>query len=123
MALKLTFKDTEFGVGDMVRVSQTLKESTKSGKSRLQNFDGTVIAIKGSGISKTFTVRRIGVQQIGIEKIFPVNSPSLSEIKIIKKGLKGVRRAKLYYLRTKAKKEAEKIYKRTQLKASHKNSK
>jgi len=110
MAISLKFKDTEFGVGDKVRVTQTVKEGEKE---RHQYFDGTVIAIKGKGVLKTFTVRRIGVQQIGIEKIFPTSSPSLKEVSIIKKASSGVRRAKLYYIRKKTKKEIDKIYNRS----------
>jgi len=62
-------------------------------------FQGVVIAIRGRGENKTFTVRRIGAAGVGIEKIFPLSSPLLTKIEIKKKG--DVRRAKLYYLRKK----------------------
>ncbi len=66
-------------------------------KSRVQNFEGVVIAISaGAGMDKTFTIRKIS-NGIGVERIFPINSPNIESIKVIKKGR--VRRAKLYYLR------------------------
>jgi large subunit ribosomal protein L19 len=107
MAITLKFKNVEIGVGDKVRVIQTSKEGDKE---RTQNFDGIVISIRGRDSGKSFIVRKIGAQQIGIEKIFPVNTPSLKEIKIIKKGTPGVRRAKLYYIRGKSRKEINRIY-------------
>lgn len=107
MAIKLKFKDIEFGVGDKVRVTQRLKEGDKE---RNQYFDGIVIAIRGKGSGKSFIVRKIGAQQVGIEKIFPINSPSLKEIKVFKKGTAGVRRAKLYYIREKSRREITRIY-------------
>ena len=107
MAIKLKFKGTEFGVGDKVRVTQRLKEGDKE---RNQYFDGVVIAIRGKGAGKNFIVRKIGAQQIGIEKIFPVDSPSLKEVKVIKKGTFGLRKAKLYYIRKKSRKEISRIY-------------
>ena len=91
----------EFRVGDTVIVGCKIIE-TKNGKSkeRVQDFEGTVIARKGSGVSETFTVRKI-VSGIGVEKIFPVNSPNVAYIKVTKKGK--VRRAKLYFLRDRQK--------------------
>jgi len=81
--------------GDTVRVHQKVKEG---GKERIQDFEGLVIAKKhGKGISATITVRRI-LQEIGVERIFPIHSPVIAKIEIIKKGK--ARRAKLYYLRT-----------------------
>jgi len=81
--------------GDTVRVHQKVKEG---GKERIQDFEGLVIAKKhGKGISATITVRRI-LQGIGVERIFPIHSPVIAKIEIIKKGK--ARRAKLYYLRT-----------------------
>jgi large subunit ribosomal protein L19 len=88
--------------GDTVRVHQIIKEpSKKSGKEikeRIQVFEGIVIARKhGKGISATITVRKV-ISGIGVEKIFPLHSPSIAKIEVIKRGK--VRRAKLYYLRT-----------------------
>lgn len=80
--------------GDFVRVSVKVKES---GKERVQPFEGTVIAIQGAGNSKTFTVRKIATGGIGVERIWPLASPSIEKIKILKK--RRQKRAKLYYLR------------------------
>ncbi|MCL5411399.1 MAG: 50S ribosomal protein L19 [Patescibacteria group bacterium] len=86
----------EFKPGDIIRVSAKVKEA---GKERIQQFEGTVLAIRGRGENKSFTVRRIATGGIGVERIWPIHSPSVTEIKIIKKG--NVNRAKLYYLRHK----------------------
>ena len=109
MALKIKHNKNEFGVADRVRVSQKIKEDDKE---RLQTFEGIVIKIKGRGNNKSFTVRRIGVQGIGIERIFPLNSPSIESVSVVKKGVRGTRRAKLYYIRGKSQKEIEAIYSR-----------
>jgi len=109
MALTAKHKDAEFGVGDQIRVTFTIKEGEKT---RQQVFEGMVIAIKGRDQNKSFTVRRTGVQQIGIERIIPLSSPLIESIEVVKKGLKGVRRAKLYYARGKARKDIEEIYSR-----------
>ena len=100
---------TKFGVGDTVRVFTKIKEGEKT---RQQAFEGIVLKIKGRDASKTFTVRRIGAQQIGIERIIPLESPTVDKIEVIKKGLRGVRRAKLYYIRDKNRKDIEAIYTR-----------
>jgi len=86
--------------GDTVRVSQKIKEGDKE---RIQAFDGLVIARKhGKGLSATITIRKI-ISGIGVEKIFPIHSPKIEKIEILKRGK--VRKAKLYYLRkTKGKK-------------------
>jgi large subunit ribosomal protein L19 len=110
MTLKVTFNNFEFGVGDKIRVSLKISEG---GKSRAQIFEGMVIAIKNRGETRTFTVRRIGVQQIGIERIFPLFSPLLEKVEVIKKGLAGVRRSKLYYTREQSPREVDKIYSRS----------
>ena len=81
--------------GDTVRVSVKVKES---GKERIQAFEGTVIRVKGIGDSRTFTVRKIGAGAIGIERIWPLNSPHIQNIEVKKKTK--VRRAKLYYMRS-----------------------
>lgn len=98
MALYLKHKEIRFGIGDKVRVIQKIKERDKS---RLAVFEGIVIAIKGREKNKTFTVRRVGEQKIGIERIYPIDLPALEKIEVVKKGTANVRRAKLYYLRKK----------------------
>lgn len=92
----------EFRVGDTVVVGCKIKDF-RNGKEvqRIQNFKGTVISRKNSGISETFTVRAI-YSGVGVEKTFPVNSPNIDSIEVIKKGK--VRRAKLYFLRERTKK-------------------
>jgi len=82
-----------FRAGDTLRVSVRVREGDKE---RLQAFEGVCIARKGSGVSATFTVRKIS-NGIGVERIFPVHSPMISEINVLRRGR--VRRAKLYYLR------------------------
>ncbi len=99
-------KIPEFNIGDTVRVSVNIKEGDRE---RIQLFEGTVIARKGSGVSETFTVRRVSYG-VGVERIFPLNSPNVKDIKVIRFGK--VRRSKLYYLRDrmgKAAKVKEKI--------------
>lgn len=80
-------------VGDTVRVHVKVKEGSRE---RIQVFEGTVIAKKHGGIEETFTVRRISYG-VGVEKVFPVHSPSIATIEVVRHGF--VRRAKLYYLR------------------------
>ena len=80
-------------VGDTVRVHVKVKEGARE---RVQVFEGTVIAKKHGGINETFTVRRISYG-VGVEKVFPVPSPSIATIEVVRSG--DVRRAKLYYLR------------------------
>ena len=82
-----------FRAGDTVRVNVRVKEGDKE---RLQAFEGVCIARRGSGVSATFTVRKIS-NGVGVERIFPVHSPMLGDIVVVRRGL--VRRAKLYYLR------------------------
>lgn len=93
----------EFHVGDTIGVSVNVIEGDKE---RVQIFKGIVMGIKGGGISKTFRVRKIS-NGVGVERIFPVNSPRIAKIEVIKKG--SVRRAKLYYLRGLTGKAATKI--------------
>jgi len=83
----------EFGAGDTITVSYKIKEGEKE---RIQDYRGIVIQRKGEGISKTFTVRK-STGGIGIERIFPLNSPSVDKIVVNKKGK--VRRARIFYLR------------------------
>ena len=80
-------------IGDTVVVHCKIKDGSNE---RIQLFEGTVIAKKGGGISETFTVRKISYG-VGVEKIFPVHSPNIAKIDVVRKGK--VRRAKLYYLR------------------------
>ena len=80
-------------VGDTVRVHNKIKEGSRE---RIQIFEGTVIAKNGGGISETFTVRRVSYG-VGVEKTFPVHSPNVEKVEIVRNGK--VRRAKLYYLR------------------------
>ena len=96
----------EFKPGDTVAVEVRIKEGNKE---RIQKFQGVVIARKGSGVSETFTVRKIS-NGIGVERIFPIHSPNITRVERIREGR--VRRAKLYYLRRlrgKAAKIREKI--------------
>jgi len=99
----------EIWTGDTVRVHFKIKEGEKE---RIQVYEGVVIAKKGSGIKRTFTVRKISFG-IGVERIFPLHSPKIEKIEIVKRGK--VRRAKLYYLRNKIGQKAirikEKIHK------------
>ncbi|OGY26231.1 MAG: 50S ribosomal protein L19 [Candidatus Woykebacteria bacterium RBG_16_44_10] len=80
--------------GDLIRVDIKVKEGDKE---RIQSFEGTVIAVGGRGDSKTFTVRKIATGGIGVERIWPLNSPVIEKIKVLKK--RPQKRAKLYYLR------------------------
>jgi large subunit ribosomal protein L19 len=82
-----------FRAGDTLRVNVRVREGDKE---RLQAFEGVCIARRGSGVSATFTVRKIS-NGIGVERIFPVHSPMISDINVVRRGR--VRRAKLYYLR------------------------
>ena len=110
MALLAKIKDVEFGVGDRIRVHQRIKDGDKS---REAIFEGMVMGIKGRDNGKTFMVRRIGEANIGIEKIFPLTLPSIEKITVVKRGVEGVRRAKLYYTRKKAPTEIEAIFKKS----------
>lgn len=83
----------KFKAGDRVKVYVRVIEGDKE---RIQPFEGDVIAIRGGGISKTFTVRKIS-SGVGVERIFPINSPKIQKIEVLREGK--VRRAKLYYLR------------------------
>ena len=88
-------------IGDTVRVQVRIKEGEKS---RLQAFEGTVIAKKHGGIKETFTVRRMS-HGVGVERVFPVHSPNVDSVELIRKGR--VRRSKLYYLRDRVGKAAK----------------
>jgi large subunit ribosomal protein L19 len=102
----------KFKVGDTVAVEQRITEGDKT---RIQTFEGDVIALGNKGISSTFTVRRIGAHGIAVERIFPYHSPLIEGIRLVRTG--DVRRAKLYYLRDRIGKAArikEKITRGTQ---------
>jgi large subunit ribosomal protein L19 len=93
---------SDINPGDTIKVHQKIKEGEKE---RIQIFEGVVIARKhGKGVSATITVRKV-VDGVGVERIFPVHSPSLAKIEVVKSGK--VRRAKLYYLRTAKGKKAK----------------
>lgn len=120
MALTAVHNDITFGVGDRIKVTQKIKEGDKT---RSQAFEGIVISIRGREENKSFTLRRIGEQQIGIERIFPLASPTIEHIKVLKYGTIGARHAKLYYIRGKSRREIEKIYSRTSNKQSASDAK
>ena len=90
----------QFAIGDTIRIHVKIVEG---GNERIQQFQGVVIARRGSGIEETFTVRRVQAGQ-GVERVFPINSPRIAGVEVIRRGL--VRRAKLYYLRDKVGKAA-----------------
>lgn len=91
----------KFNVGDTIRVNVRIKENNKE---RIQAFEGTVIKKQNGGIRETFTVRRVAYGT-GVERTFPINSPMVEEVKVVRKGK--VRRAKLYYLRDRVGKAAK----------------
>jgi large subunit ribosomal protein L19 len=82
-----------FRAGDTIRVNVRVREGDKE---RLQAFEGVCIARRGSGVSETFTVRKVS-SGVGVERIFPVHSPMVADVTVVRRGR--VRRAKLYYLR------------------------
>ena len=106
-ALKLIASDClkanvpQVNVGDTVRVNVWIKEGDRK---RIQAFEGTVIAKKHGGITETFTVRRVA-HGCGVERVFPVHSPNVDSVELIRKGR--VRRSKLYYLRKRVGKAAK----------------
>ncbi len=91
----LQFKDKKIHIGDGVKVKSTIQEG---GKTRIQTFNGLLIAISGKGDNRTFKVRHIGPQGIGVERTWPLNAKSLVDVETVKPA-KRVRRSKLYYLR------------------------
>ncbi len=88
-------------IGDVVKVHVKIREGERE---RIQIFEGTIIARKGSGVSETFTVRRVSYG-VGVEKVFPVNSPNVAKVELVRSGR--VRRSKLYYLRDRVGKAAK----------------
>ena len=91
----------QFDIGDTVRVHVKIREGERE---RIQIFEGTVIARKGSGVSETFTVRRLSFG-VGVERVFPIHSPNVAKVDVVRHG--HVRRAKLYYLRDRVGKAAK----------------
>lgn len=106
-ALKTIVQDSlkpelpSFEIGDTVRVSVNIREGERE---RIQAFEGTVIARKGTGVGETFTVRRVSYG-VGVERVFPLHSPNVKGIEVVRRG--HVRRAKLYYLRSRVGKAAK----------------
>lgn len=106
-ALKLIAEESvkkelpNFEIGDTVKVDVKIREGERE---RIQAFEGTVIARKGSGVAETFTVRRVSYG-VGVERVFPIHSPNVASVEIIRKGR--VRRAKLYFLRDRVGKAAK----------------
>ncbi len=84
----------EFRAGDTLRLAIRIKEGDKT---RIQNFEGICIARRGNGVDETFIVRKMGANNVGVERIFPIYSESLESITVLRKGR--VRRARLFYLR------------------------
>ena len=84
----------EFRAGDTLRVAVRIKEGSKT---RVQNYEGLCIAIRGQGTGRTFIVRKMGANSVGVERIFPLYSDSIESIEVLRRGR--VRRAKLFYLR------------------------
>lgn len=91
----------QFSIGDTIRIDVRITEGSRS---RIQAFEGTVIAKRGSGVSETFTVRRVAYG-VGVERVFPLHSPNVESIKVVRRGK--VRRSKLYYLRDRVGKAAK----------------
>jgi ribosomal protein L19 len=91
----------EFSVGDTVKVSVNIREGERE---RIQMFEGTVIAKRGSGVAETFTVRRVAYG-VGVERVFPLHSPNVKDVQVVRYGK--VRRSKLYYLRDRVGKAAK----------------
>jgi large subunit ribosomal protein L19 len=91
----------DFRAGDTVRLAVSITEGDKT---RIQNYEGVCIAIRGEGTGRTITVRKIGANGVGIERIFPIFTDSINEIVVVRRGR--VRRAKLFYLRDLAGKKA-----------------
>lgn len=104
MAIKAAHQKTDFKVGDTIKVKHSFKEGDKTFS---QTFEGLVIGIKGREENKTFTVRKIAKDAVGVEKIWSLNSPQIENITVSKQG--NVRRAKLNYLRNRFGKLALKV--------------
>ena len=105
-ALKLIAQDSMKAEVPNIEIGDTIKivNIREGERERIQVFEGTVIARKGSGVSETFTVRRVSYG-VGVERVFPIHSPNVKGVKLVRKG--HVRRAKLYYLRDRVGKAAK----------------
>lgn len=103
--IAVPFKDKQLHIGDTIRVKNTVIEGAKS---RIQVFEGILIALRGRDVNATMTVRRIGVRGIGVERIWPLDSRSIVDIEVVRSAKK-VRRAKLYYIREKTGRQATRI--------------
>ena len=107
MAKQLKIQDKTVSIGDTIAITYKFKEKDKD---KLQVFKGILIAIKGMGDNKMFTVRRMTKSKVGVERIFPVISPYISKIELVKEAV-NTRRAKLYFLRDRSEREIkEKLY-------------
>lgn len=107
MAKYMTLNGISVSVGDTVRVHQKIQEGDKT---RIQIFEGVLVAVTNRGQGKSFRVRKIAAGGIGVERIFPVGSPSLEKVELKQAG--EVRRAKLFYLRSRVGKAASRIKKK-----------
>jgi large subunit ribosomal protein L19 len=108
MANHFSYKDQVINVGDRVLIKQIITEDEKS---RIQVFDGLIIKVKGTGNNQSFTVRKIGAGNIGVERIIPVDSPNIDSIEIKARGK--TRRAKLTYLRDRIGRNALRVKEQT----------
>lgn len=104
MSIRVTVRDQVINVGDTVAVHQSIQEG---GKTRVQIFEGIVIAIQNREENKSFTVRKIATGSIGVEKIFPVMLPSIQKVTVKRSGI--IRRSKLYHLRERVGAAASKL--------------
>jgi len=96
MSIKITYKDTEFSVGDTIKVNYKIKEKDKE---RIQAFDGLLLAIKGKGDNKSITIQKNASDAVKVERIIPINSPWIDSITKVRSSKVKIRRSKLYYLR------------------------
>ena len=94
----------QFNVGDTIKIHYKIVEGEKT---RIQPFEGIVLAKRGEGMSKTFTMRKIGADSIGVERIFQLFSPNIQKLDVVRRGK--VRKAKLFYLRERIGKAAIKV--------------
>jgi large subunit ribosomal protein L19 len=118
MANSFNYQSDTINVGDQISVQQKI---TEEGKTRLQSFAGIVIAVSGRGANQSFIVRKIASGNIGVERIYPVASPNIASITVKSRGK--VRRAKLYYLRSRTGRQAIRVKEKveTSTPKSHEN--